>query len=232
MPKMKVPRKSTSIDMTAMCDVAFLLLSFFIFTAKMKKSEEVEIVTPNSVSSDTLGVKNKFNITVNVAKDGKVLMGLDTDSMMKVLAKEVNTSKNLGLTETEIDALSKRTSLGMDFNKIKTFAGAVVAGSKELQSGIVLPKKIEDTAANQLRDWIALTAGKMFSQAKAANVDMDPVPFIYIKADQDAPYAVVDKVLTTFSKMNLDRFKLITTPADAPIGTALYESIKHPKPSN
>ena len=29
MPKVKIPRKSTAVDMTAMCDVAFLLLSFF-----------------------------------------------------------------------------------------------------------------------------------------------------------------------------------------------------------
>ena len=29
MPKVKMPRKSTLIDMTAMCDVAFLLLTFF-----------------------------------------------------------------------------------------------------------------------------------------------------------------------------------------------------------
>jgi len=33
MPRVKVARKSTAIDMTAMCDVAFLLLTFFILTA-------------------------------------------------------------------------------------------------------------------------------------------------------------------------------------------------------
>ena len=31
MPKVKVPRKSTNIDMTAMCDVAFLLLTFYAY---------------------------------------------------------------------------------------------------------------------------------------------------------------------------------------------------------
>ncbi|MEY4291989.1 MAG: hypothetical protein RIQ61_366, partial [Bacteroidota bacterium] len=30
MPKVKIPRKSTVVDMTAMCDVAFLLLTFFM----------------------------------------------------------------------------------------------------------------------------------------------------------------------------------------------------------
>jgi hypothetical protein len=30
MPRAKVPRKSTNIDMTAMCDVAFLLVIFHL----------------------------------------------------------------------------------------------------------------------------------------------------------------------------------------------------------
>ena len=38
MPRVKVARKSTAIDMTAMCDVAFLLLTFFILSAKPKTS--------------------------------------------------------------------------------------------------------------------------------------------------------------------------------------------------
>ncbi|RPI68323.1 MAG: biopolymer transporter ExbD, partial [Ignavibacteriales bacterium] len=41
MPKVKVPRKSTLIDMTAMCDVAFLLLTFFMLTTQFKSDESV-----------------------------------------------------------------------------------------------------------------------------------------------------------------------------------------------
>ncbi len=36
MARPKIARKSTAVDMTAMCDVAFLLLSFFILTTKSK----------------------------------------------------------------------------------------------------------------------------------------------------------------------------------------------------
>jgi biopolymer transport protein ExbD len=41
MPRVKVARKSTATDMTAMCDVAFLLLTFFILTAKPKTPDPV-----------------------------------------------------------------------------------------------------------------------------------------------------------------------------------------------
>ena len=39
MAKVKIPRKSISLDMTAMCDMAFLLLTFFILTAKFKPDD-------------------------------------------------------------------------------------------------------------------------------------------------------------------------------------------------
>ena len=50
MPKVKLPRKSTNIDMTAMCDVAFLLLTFFMLATKFKPDEPVVVKTPSSIS--------------------------------------------------------------------------------------------------------------------------------------------------------------------------------------
>ncbi len=51
MGRAKLPRKSTNIDMTAMCDVAFLLLSFFILATKFKPPEALTVITPSSVST-------------------------------------------------------------------------------------------------------------------------------------------------------------------------------------
>lgn len=48
MPRIKVARKSTAIDMTAMCDVAFLLLTFFILTATARQPEPLPVDTPAS----------------------------------------------------------------------------------------------------------------------------------------------------------------------------------------
>ena len=50
MPKVKVPRKSTAVDMTAMCDVAFLLLNFFIMTSNFVAKEPIVVAIPSSVS--------------------------------------------------------------------------------------------------------------------------------------------------------------------------------------
>ena len=74
MPRIKVPRKSTSVDMTAMCDVAFLLLSFFILTTKFKPSEALAVTTPSSVSSKVAPDKDVVLVTID--KDGKAYLSI------------------------------------------------------------------------------------------------------------------------------------------------------------
>ena len=53
MGRAKIKRGSTNIDMTAMCDVAFLLLSFFILTTKFKPEEAIEVMPPSSVGESS-----------------------------------------------------------------------------------------------------------------------------------------------------------------------------------
>ncbi|MCE7857938.1 MAG: biopolymer transporter ExbD, partial [Ignavibacteria bacterium CHB3] len=75
MPKVKVPRKSTLIDMTAMCDVAFLLLTFFMLTTQFKADESVIVDTPSSISEIKLPDTDILNITVS--NDGRVFFHID-----------------------------------------------------------------------------------------------------------------------------------------------------------
>lgn len=216
MSKMKMPRKSTSIDMTAMCDVAFLLLSFFIFTAKFKKSEEVAITTPTSVSTDSLATKNKLNIYCEIAPNGAVLVGLDNDSLMKVYAKRLSDSKQLALTPEEIDAFGTKTAMGMPFADMKAYLGNVIKATPGLvQNGI----PVVDSATNEFGDWIDASA---FILADLQSKNPDIRYNIFVKADQKTPFKVVDRVLQTFVSKGQDQFKLVTTPKDVPVGTELY----------
>ena len=52
MPSVKIPKKSTNVDMTPFVDVAFLILTFFIMATKFKPPSPVEVTTPSSVSAD------------------------------------------------------------------------------------------------------------------------------------------------------------------------------------
>jgi biopolymer transport protein ExbD len=222
MPKMKVPRKSTTIDMTAMCDVAFLLLSFFIFTAKFKKSEEIPITIPFSVHSDSVLSKNKLGIYVEVPRSGKVLMSFDNDTIAGKVINYLSKYKGLNLTEENVLAFRKRTAFGMDLADAKRYLETVeTPNAQKEQDGI----PVMDSANSQLQSWIeAYQSVYMDSLQKNNDLDRE----VFIKADKAAPFEVVEKVMDIFAGNGLDRFKLVTAPKDVPLGTMLDKKKKEP----
>ena len=58
MGRVKIKRKSTLIDMTAMSDVTVLLLTFFMLTSTFLQKEPVTVKTPSSVSQLAVPASN------------------------------------------------------------------------------------------------------------------------------------------------------------------------------
>ena len=76
MPKFKPHRQGVRIDMTPLVDVAFLLLTFFMLTTQFRPQEEVTIVLPSSHSEFKLPESDVM--TINIAEDGRIFLGLDS----------------------------------------------------------------------------------------------------------------------------------------------------------
>ena len=71
--KVKIKRKSTLIDMTAMSDVTVLLLTFFMLTSTFLQKEPTIVYTPSSVSEEKVPVKDLVTILVSSEdKSGKL----------------------------------------------------------------------------------------------------------------------------------------------------------------
>ena len=77
MPKIQIKKSPIFVDMTAMCDVAFLLLTFFILTAKAKPVEPVEVMTPASIVD--IKVPDVDVITIMIDKVGRIFIGMDNN---------------------------------------------------------------------------------------------------------------------------------------------------------
>jgi len=101
MARAKLPRKSTAVDMTAMCDVAFLLLAFFILATKFKPPEALSVNTPSSVSTKIAPDKDVVMVTID--KAGKVYFSISESNRTEEgeILDAINTAKNLGITDAE-----------------------------------------------------------------------------------------------------------------------------------
>jgi biopolymer transport protein ExbD len=202
MPKHKLPRKSTNIDMTAMCDVAFLLLSFFMLATKFKPSEDKPVKTPSSVSTKAIPTKDPFMVTID--NDGKVYVNLDESKKIATL-QSLNKNRQLNLSEAQINGLSKAPFYGVPHEELANLA----ANPKMKMKGL----PVLDSANNQLYDYVFA--------ALEANEGRQMTWIL--KGDQDSKYNVFKNVLAAFEKLNIHRFKIITAVEMAPPGTEVFK---------
>jgi len=87
MGKAKVKRASTSIDMTAMCDVSFLLLTFFVLTATARQPEVLTVDVPASSTPDKLPDDNVSIISV---KGQKVFFSIKNPTVREETLKSMS----------------------------------------------------------------------------------------------------------------------------------------------
>jgi biopolymer transport protein ExbD len=78
----KPKRAALRLDMTAMVDVAFLLLTFFMLTTQFKPPSEVEIDLPTSHAEVKL--PGTDIMTVTVAEDGRIFIAEEPNPQRQV----------------------------------------------------------------------------------------------------------------------------------------------------
>lgn len=210
MPHASLPRKSTNVDMTAMCDVAFLLLTFFMLATKFKPDEPVVVKTPSSISEIPLPDTDVMLITID--PQGRVFFAIDNKNMRRSLIENIDQYKSLNLTEAEKSKFAIGSSVGVPFNQLKSFLAASPEDQNKLTAGAAgIPTDTSvDNKDNELAAWIR----------SARNTN--PKLRICIKADADASYPNVQKVIKTLEGWKIFKFNLLTDLKAAPVGTAAY----------
>jgi biopolymer transport protein ExbD len=142
----KMSKKAASIDMTAMCDVAFLLLTFFILTATAKIPEALPVDTPASTVQSKLPDTDLATITVG---KGKVFFDLKGREVRKRTLELMGQKYGVAFTEDESSKFALMEGIGVPISNLKQLIGMKTAErSKEgVQPGV--PK---DSLDNQLKN--------------------------------------------------------------------------------
>ena len=213
MPKVKIPRKSTAIDMTAMCDVAFLLLSFFILATKQKPPEVLAVQTPSSVSSKAVPDKS---IIITLTKEGKAFLMLGDETKKADILNNINTSKGLNLSAAELAKWTKTEFIGLPLNQIKSSLSLSSPLAADKMPGIPI-----DSTNNEMTDWM-----RSITNVYAGGDQSKLEQMILVKGDNAALYPVFKNIKEAFKKTDIFKFRIVTNGETVPAGSELANSAK------
>jgi biopolymer transport protein ExbD len=189
-------KKSTSIDMTAMCDVAFLLLTFFILTATAKAPEVLPVDTPQSTVQTKLPTDNLATITIG---KGKVFFDLQGREVRKKTLELMGQKYELEFSDDDTNKFAIMESFGVPLQNLKQILDMKASDrAKAGQPGI--PK---DSLDNQLKEWLL--------NARRANIDINDKELeIAIKGDAKEEYATIKQVMDILQDQKINNFSLVT----------------------
>lgn len=201
MARAKVKRASTTIDMTAMCDVSFLLLTFFILTATARQPDPLEVDTPASVTQvkvpdENLGI-------ISVGDGGKVFFGVKGRDIRGRMLELMSEKYSIPFTAEEKERFTIMESFGVPMGNLKQIIDMDANDRVRpgLQPGI--PADSTQELSNQLFHWI-------YSARVATKELKDQEMRLSIKGDADEKYPAIKQVMDILQSQKVNKFSLIT----------------------
>ena len=194
MARVKPKRHGVLIDMTAMTDVAFLLLTFFILTTQFKKPDVESIKPPSSISQILLDDKDLM--TINVTSKGKFYFTpVQNVSERKELIDKMAQKYGVALNEQEKIAFVNNQAVGVPMSQLKSFLDLPDEERKNFKGGDGVPM---DSVNKQLIDWVQ------------ASLEINPNYKLAIKGDEVTKYPRVKSLFEGLRDIKYYKFWLIT----------------------
>lgn len=196
MAKVKMSKKMTAIDMTAMCDVAFLLLTFFILTATARQPEPLPVDTPASTVQTKLPESDLATITIG---DSKVFFGVSGQQVRKRSLEMMSDKYGITFSDAEKQRFVLMESFGVPIESLNS----IIAMSSADRLAANQPGIPRDSTNNQLADWV--------QSARLATIEVaDKELQIAIKGDAQEEYPVIKDVMDILQNQKINSFSLVT----------------------
>jgi biopolymer transport protein ExbD len=201
MAKIKMSKNAASIDMTAMCDVAFLLLTFFILTATAKVPEPMPVDTPASTVQTKLPDTDLATLSIGKS-DGKnaVFFGVKGKQVREKTLDLMAQKYGMTFTDKEKQEFSLMDEFGVPIESLKSLIA--IKGADRNKAGVQLGIPT-DSLNNQLKDWIYT--------ARQANIEVaDKELEFAIKGDSKEEYPQIKKIMDILQDQKINSFSLVT----------------------
>ena len=200
MAKVKPKRHGVLVDMTAMTDVAFLLLTFFILTTQFKKPDVEQIKPPSSISEKLL--PDASLMTVNATPDGKFyFQPVENASERLQLLDNMGQKYGLSFTNEEKASFQKVQAIGVPMSQLKGYLDMSSDEQKNFKSPTGIPM---DSTRKELIDWV--------QQSLAVNPDYK----LAIKGDINTKYPRIKNLFEGLRDIDYLKFWLITSQEGKP----------------
>jgi biopolymer transport protein ExbD len=185
--------------MTAMCDVAFLLLTFFILTTNFRPQEAVQIDIPSSTAQ--IPIPETDIMMFQISPDGRLFFGLDDQITRLKLLERLSERYQIPFSEKQKDAFRLLDTWGVDIRTLPEFLELSPSErSKYNQPGL----NIDTTGGQQQVEDLIL-----FSRQENNNLR------IAIKGDKATEYRYFDKLIQALQNRKVNKFNLITSAKTA-----------------
>ena len=234
MGRVKIAKKSTFIDMTAMSDVTVLLLTFFMLTSTFLSKEPTTVITPASVSTEKVQETNVLQVLVSPKGQVWLTMNNDTSAqwsnanMRVALLDQVTDLYNqshknkIAFTAAQKQTFSKLGAFGVPLSQMGEFLDLAdqpegltkmdqwLAGEDPDPrhiSGIPIAKENSEDNLNEFQMWVK--AARMSGNENLSQAMKDGAG-VAIKADQNTSFDVIHMVMDNLQTIKQNKFTLLT----------------------
>jgi biopolymer transport protein ExbD len=188
--------KNIAVDMTAMCDVAFLLLCFFVVTARFKQWEPMNIKLPVAANHVVDGDFSYGRIYIAAHK---VMFQIVSGTSVREFALlEMAKKYHIRFSQEERNKFLNAYIIGSPLNDLKRYNDQYMNWTDNVdRPGIPYINN------NELFDWII--------NARRASLALTGTPLrIIIQADKNEDYTTIKQVIAVLQKQNVNKFSLLT----------------------
>lgn len=198
MARFQIKKSRLNIDTTALCDVGFLLVCFFLLCGRPKPDYENRVHTPRIASYRTCAISEGNSVAIIVGY-GKCYFDM-AGHLRKAALQRMGKKYGISFTTDELDKFAEMKSFGAPMNHLKQYIKDYQPLNIKNEKSDGIP--FSDTGNNQLSDWISVCR-QIYQQTEGVDLTVD------IIGDERQNYIAIKTIISNLQHQQINKFSMI-----------------------